>query len=608
MLMENTTSRLRAATTTILGGALAAAVAMPAMAFDVTQSRMEAADREPQNWLMQFQNYSSHRYSRLNQINRDTIGDLKMAFTVPMNDCLLQDTQCGFQQTGLVDDGWMWIDGGYGLVYKIDLRSGNKGVVVWKADAAVSSDENRRTRGMSMYGNAVLHNLVDGRAISVNRDSGEFNWDVQVARTEHAKSSAADTPRMEREGFTAAPIAAAGKLLVGQSKGDAGTRGWIAALDINTGEEVWRQYTVPAPGEPGNETWADDHGAWKTGGGSLWTTGSYDPGQRLTIWGTAQPVPMFDPEFRPGDNLYTNSAMAWDIDTGEMKWYFQYVPNESWDYDENGVHLLIDGQVGNEDRQTVLHFARNGYIYTLDRTNGDFITAEQYVARITWTAGIDPKTGMPVEYDPNLDLQTYIPETRWLRADTVAKTACPALPGGSRWQPPAYNPNTNMAFQVGEDGCQTHMNIAAITLDGLDPEKGPAGAIDERGRRREGSRVRLPSYGLTTAFDVNTSKVIAQEGNPYPGKSGVLATAGGLIFTAFEDGELAAFTDARHGGNDLQKVWSFHTGAGVKAPWFTYAVNGKQYVAIAVGGRLQTARRAEIPERGWMANLFVFSL
>ena len=420
--------------TAILGGGLATAVAMPAMAFNVTQSRLEAADREPQNWLTQLQNYGGHRYSRLDQVNRNTIDRLKVAFTVPMNDCLLGDSQCDNQGNGLVDDGIMWIDGGYGLIYKIDLRSGDSGVIVWTADAAVSTDENRRTRGIAMWENAILHNLTDGRVISVDRDTGEFNWDVQIARVDHIKGAAADTPRLERENFTAAPLAAAGKLLVGQSRGDGGTRGWIAAVDIETGEEVWRQYTIPGPGEFGHETWADDHGAWKTGGASLWTTGSYDPGQRITIWGTAQPVPMFDPEFRPGDNLFSNSAMAWDIDTGELKWYFQYTPNESWDYDENGVHMLIDAPFGGQDRQTVLHFGRNGYIYQLDRTNGDFINAEQYVARITWTAGIDPKTGMPVEYDPNLQLQTYIPATRWARADTEAKTACPALPGGSRWQ------------------------------------------------------------------------------------------------------------------------------------------------------------------------------
>jgi len=593
--MEKTRSRLHSVTKIAIGGALAAAIAMPAMAFNVTQNRMEAADREPQNWLMGFQNYGAHRYTRLTQINRDTIGGLRVAFTVPMSEVLNGSPEADFQQHGLVDDGFMWIDGGYGLIYKIDLRSGNQGVVMWMIDSIVDRDEQSRTRGMAMWENAVLNNLRDGRVVSVDRDTGEFNWDVQIARLDHAKGPVADTPNLMKEGFTAAPIAAAGKLLVGQSKGDAGTRGWIAALDITTGEEVWREYTIPGPGEFGHETWADDHGAWRTGGASLWTTGSYDPEQRVTIWGTAQPVPMFDPEFRPGDNLFSNAAMAWDIDTGELKWFFQYTPNESWDYDENGVHMLIDAPFGNTDRKTVLHFGRNGFIYQLDRTNGDFINATRYTARTTWTAGIDPKTGKPVEYDPNLQLQTYIPATRWLRADTESKTACPHLPGGSRWQPPAYNPVKKIAYQVGEDGCQTHMNIAAITLDD--------GGIDERGRRREGSRVRLPSAGLVTAFDVTTGEIISSKRQPYPGKAGVLATAGGLIFTAYENGELAAYTD-----DDLTQVWSFHTGMGVKAPFISYAVNNKQYLAIAVGGRKQTARRDEIPYRGWGALLYVFSL
>src|SRR6185436_14144245 len=197
------------------------------------------------------------------------------------------------------------------------------------------------TRGLALWGNQAFVNLIDGRVVSMNATSGEIVWDVMLAG-----QNAREMPETAAEGFTAAPLTADGKVLVGQSMGDWGTRGWLAALDVKDGKQLWRTYTVPAKGEPGFETWKDDHNAWKTGGAALWTTGSYDPAQRVTIWGTAQPVPMFDPEFRPGDNLFSNSVVAFDIDTGKIKWYFQYTPNESWDYDEQGVHMLVDAPFG----------------------------------------------------------------------------------------------------------------------------------------------------------------------------------------------------------------------------------------------------------------------
>ena len=170
---------------------------------------------------------------------------------------------------------------------------------------------------------------------------------------------------------------------------------------------LWRTYTVPAPGEPGSETWKDKNNAWKHGGGSYWQTGSYDPTTNLTIWGTGQPVPMFDPEYRPGDNLFTNSTVGFDVNTGKMKWYFQYTPGDFLDYDEVGINQLIDTKINGEDRKILAHFSRNGFFYTLDRTNGQFVQSQQYADRLNWTDGIDPKTGKPVEYDPKKDLQTY---------------------------------------------------------------------------------------------------------------------------------------------------------------------------------------------------------
>jgi len=556
---------------TILAGTLAASVSLPAMAADVTQQRLENADSEPQNWLTVFQNYSSHGFSGLTQINRDTVGDLRVAFIVPMTTAMLgTNGSLNLENRPLVDDGMLYVDDAWGGIYGVDVSSGFKGDVLWFADSEMSKDENPRSRGIAMWGNAVYKDLVDGRVVAVDRDSGEFKWDLQIARVEHPGSSGLNIPN---EGFTSAPLAVEGRILVGQSWGDRATRGWLAALDAETGDEMWRWYAVPAPGEAGGETWLDDHNAWKTGGAGLWTTGSYDPAQRVAIWGTGQPVPMYDPEFRPGDNLYTNSVVAIDVDDGTMKWYFQYTPNESWDYDENGAHILIDI----DGKNTVQHFARNGYYYRLDRTDGTYLDSGQYVDLITWTAGIDAKTGLPVEYDPSLALQTYIPATRSLRGEEP-KTACPTLIGGIRWQPTGYNRNTGIAYGGGSDGCFT-MSIGQGSIS-----LGPDGGInaDEGGGNngRDGESSYGPLYGGLWAMDAMNGQLISKFRYSHENLSGALPTAGGLVFTAWNDGMVTA-----HDDRSLQPLWRFNTGSPMKAGVISYAVGSKQFIAVVAGGR-----------------------
>src|SRR6185503_4845454 len=203
-----------------------------------------------------------------------------------------------------------------------------------------------------------------------------------------------------QERFLTAPLVADDKVIIQNGAGDGGTRGWVAALDVKTGNELWRFYVVPKPGDPGSETWKDDDNAWKTGGGVIWQTGSYDPASNLYIVGTGNPFPIYDPQFRPGDNLYTNSVIALDVKTGKLAWHFQYTPNDSWDYDEVGVHMLYDITINGRVRKVVSHFGRNGFFYTIDRTNGRFIKAEKYVNDLNWTKGIDPETGRPLDYNP----------------------------------------------------------------------------------------------------------------------------------------------------------------------------------------------------------------
>ena len=350
-----------------------------------------------------------------------------------------------------------------------------------------------------------------------------------------------------------------------------GSRGWLAALDARTGNELWRWYAVPAPGEPGSETWKDKTNAWKTGGGGMWQTGSYDPATRLTIWGTGNPSPDYDPMARPGDNLYTNSVVALDIDTGKLAWHFQYTPNDSWDYDEVGIHTLHDVTINGENRKAVSHFGRNGFFYTLDRGNGSFIKGSQYVNELNWTKGLDPKTGKPVEYNPALDVQRYVTEARPLRNDPMKRT-CPTWHGGVAYQPTAYNPVKNIAYGVGTEGCHTANGMTAAF-------KGPDGGFD----REKFSRRTFTSdlyYGAITAYDAKTQKVLAKAVSEIEIRSGVLATAGGVVFTALQDGWVVAYDDEK-----LEELWRFNVGTPLKGAPVTYAIGPKQYLAVQSSGR-----------------------
>ena len=579
-----------------VAGALAAATllahAASSPAAEVSYARLVNADAEAENWLLPLQNYSGHRYSRLNQINRANVRGLRLAFAVPITSAVSEGRTPNLENHPLVDGGLMYFDDGRGRFYKIDVRSGTWGQVLWAADASVSLDEHNRTRGMAMYGDALLHNLADGRVVAIDRNTGEFLFDRRAARIEHADGAVFN---VERENFAAAPLPVDVGFLVGQSGGDAGNRGWLALLDHETGAEKWRTYVVPGPGKPGHETWADTHNAWKTGGGGLWSVGTYDAEQRLTVWGSGNPLPMFDPEYRPGDNLYTVSAIAFDIDTGGIRWYFQYIPNESWDYDEQGIHMLIDVALDGEPRKAVSHFGRNGFYYHIDRTDGRYMGAIQYVEELNWTRGLDPKSGKPIEYDPSLGLQTYVPETRWARGDEM-EVACPSVTGGVRWQPPAYNPVKQLVYSAGRDGCGARQ----IQPAGARPLT-PQGGIDRSAPGGLFATLRahnIDNHGLLTAIDTTTQQIVAQFIDPYENSSGILATAGGLIFTARRNGEVVA-----HDDETLEPLWSWNGGIGFKAPPIAYAVDGKQYIAIIAG-------RSGLPSLRMTAGamLWVFSL
>lgn len=570
---------------TVLTVVFGAATLAAQYTMTVNHDRLVSAQNEPQNWLMMNGDYASTRYSKLSQINRDNVKNLRMVWTLALGG--LQDVgQNGPENevNPLIDNGRMYTTDGWGTLYKIDVRDPNKGQFVWVTDPGVKHGGNvPRTRGIALWEDLVIANLPDGRVIAVNRDNGDIVWDQKVAAANEFGS---------REKFFAAPITAEGKVIVANGAGDGKTRGWIAALDARTGKELWRWYAVPKPGEPGSETWKDTNNAWKTGGGGLWQTGSYDPATRLTLWGTGNPIPQYDPQARPGDNLYTNSVVALNIDTGKLAWYFQYTPNDSWDYDEVGVHMLYDTTIDGQTRKVVGHFARNGFFYSLDRTTGKFIKGAQYVNDLNWTKGLNPKTGMPLEYDPKLDVQIYNPAARALRGDGSKRT-CPTWHGGIAHQPTAYNPIKNIAYGVGIEGCFSTNGAAVAFLS-------PQGGIDEKKSEKRTYSSDL-YYGSVTAFDTIKHKVIAKAVTDIEIRSGATDTAGGVLFTALQDGWIVAYND-----ETLEELWRFNVGTALKGAPVTYAIGPKQYLAVQAGGRhLHPVKFDNLQDASY---LFVFAL
>ena len=553
----------------------------------VSKDRLINAQNEPQNWLLMNGDYGSQRYSKLTQITRDNVQNLRMVWALALGG--MQDVgQNGPENevNPLIDNGFMYTSDGWGTIYKIDVRQPDRGDFLWIADPGVEHEGNRsRSRGIALWEDLVLANLPDGRVIAIDRDNGEIVWDVEVAGTNEFGG---------RERFLTAPLVADGVVLVQNGAGDGGTRGWVAGLDVRNGEELWRWYTVPEPGQPGGDTWKDDHNAWKTGGGGVWQTGSYDPETNLYIFGTGNPYPIYDPEFRPGDNLYTNSAVAIDVTTGERAWHFQYTPNDSWDYDEVGVHMLYDTVIDGRLRKVVAHYGRNGFFYSLDRTNGTFIKAAQYVNDLTWTAGIDPQTGRPVDYDPNLDVQIYNPEARALRSDRdEMKRACPTWHGGVAHQPLSYNPVKNIAYGVGTEGCFSQTG-AAVAFQSLD------GGVDRQGSERREYSSDL-YYGAVTAMDADTHEIVAKAVTDIEVRSGIISTAGGLVFSALQDGWVIAYHD-----ETLQELWRFNVGTPLKGAPVTYAIGPRQYVAVQSSGRhLHPVKYDNLENSSY---LFVFAL
>ncbi len=541
-------------------------------AADVSYERLR--NPEPQNWLMNHRDFASQRFSPLNQITKANVKNLKLAFALPLGGKAGNEY---VEATPLVDNGFMYITDVWGVVYKIDVRPAALGRVLWKMDPGQQKPD--RNRGVALWGNLVISVTgYDGRIIATDAETGQIVWDKQHG----------DQPDLE---FSAAPLALKDTIVIGASGGDNGVRNWLAGLDPKTGEQQWKTFVVPAPGEPGSETWKDKNNAWQTGGGALYVTGSYDPQNNITYWGTGNPAPRYDSAHRPGDNLFTNSSVAFDAATGKMQWFFQHTANDNRDYDSSGPQIIIDGKVNGEDRKLLVHANRNGFHYALDRLNGQFLKAVQYSEKVTWTKGIDAKTGKPVDYDPRKDVQNFAIE--WKGGADVLKNACPDVHGGTNFWPPSYSQKTKLLYITGNEGCA---NIVPDQTAHVRGKFGGGGYVNE---------ARITS-GLVV-LDPASGEVKRRKEHAYPNHSGVLTTAGGIVVTALLDGTIVAYDD-----ETLEELWKVNVGTGFVAPPMTYAVDGKQYIAIASGlnpvARAKLARSPEMKNQSNATMLFVFAL
>jgi alcohol dehydrogenase (cytochrome c) len=561
--------------TTSLLACLAAVASLPVSAADVTHERLLNADREAANWLMVHRTFDAHRYSPNDQITRDNVQNLRIAFflSFDVTQGLGRYPNVRNQNTPLVEDGFMYAQPGWSKIYKIDVRDGKWGKIVWKVDPQVDRQWvvdatccGNENRGMGMDGNNLIALTLDGRVMSINKDTGEVNWEKQRAIKDRAES------------FTVAPLMVKGNAIYGPAGGEYGIRGWVEALNAKTGAEVWKHYNIPAPGEPGNDTWKAAR-TWETGGASIWQTGSYDPETDLTYWGTGNPAPQIDAEYRPGDNLYASSLLALNATTGKMAWYFQFTPNDPYDYDEVGEAQVYDTTINGQRQKMVVRIARNGFVYGFNPANGQFIYGKQYTDDMTWTTGLDPKTGRPLNYDPAGGLQKYAAGTVGSR-DKEVGIYCPSLSGGKNWQPASLSAKTQLLYVATTEGCSAYIPTVApnptITGGQYDVVKAQR---EWNGRLPAPADTKLPAIQTASvkALDPKTGAVVAKYPMVFRG-NGMLATGGGLVFTSDRGGVLYAFDD-----RDLKLVWSQNLGTSLTSPPISYLANGKQYIAVLTG-------------------------
>ena len=504
----------------------------------VTNQQLRDAQTDPATWLTYGKNYAGWRYSELAEINTSTVSRLAPRW-------IYQTGQDGSHETTpLIFGGMMFVTGPSNHADALDLLTGKQ---IWhyhkSPPSPLSMCCGEQNRGFAALGDRLYKVNIEATLVALDALSGAVLWERQI--DDHKK------------GFTAtgAPIIVKNKVVVGMAGAEFGTRGFIDAYDASTGERAWRFYTVAAKGDPGGDTWDGD--SWQRGGGSTWITGTYDPELNLIYWGTGNPGPGMEGSVRAGDNLYTCSLVAIDADTGKLKWYFQFTPHDTHDWDAVADPVLIDMTVEGHAVKAVVQADRNGYFYALDRTNGKLLAVAPYT-KITWSTGMDAK-GRP-QIVPGLD------------PSEEGTKVCPGLGGGHNWSATAYSPQAKLFYFGSTDGCHLFYAHKQEYRTGQWYQASTETEVPSE-----------PPSGAVVAVDPATGETRWRFEMVSPTAGGMLATAGGLVFAGDGHGYLIAL-DARTG----KPLWRFQTGGNIIAPPVTYSLNGKQQIAIAAGTAIIT--------------------
>ena len=499
----------------------------------VTYERLVEAKAEPHNWFNYSGSYASERFSSLDQINTGNVADLRVEWVYQTSPGLVETTP-------VVVDGIMYLTEPPSTVAALDARTGRP---IWRWDAQVPNETlnigfPRVNRGVAILGETVFVGTLDARLVALDAESGVERWSTEVADNAVGFS------------MTGAPLAIDGKVIVGVAGAEAGIRGFLDAYDAETGELLWRTHTVPEPGEPGSETWQGD--SWEHGGGSTWLTGSYDPDLNLIYWGIGNPAPDWNGDLRQGDNLYTCSLLAFDADTGEIRWHFQFTPHDVHDWDANEIPVLVDLEWEGRDRKLVVMANRNAFYYVLDRVTGEYLHGQEY-SKQTWAEGLD-ENGRPI----------VLPDTE---PTAEGNLVWPSLQGATNWFSPSYSPLTETLYVP-----TRHMGAIYYK----------AAAEYEPGRPYMGGGEQAlagdDAWGYVKALDVYTGDLKWEYRLLTPPWNGLMATGGGLVFGASNEGNFFAL-DAETGAS----LWDFQAGAPARSNPMSFELDGRQRVVMHAG-------------------------
>ena len=490
------------------------------------------------DWPMYNGDYTGRRYSSLKEVTPANVSQLQVKWVFHTR------TPGNLELTPVVVSGVMFVTGSNDL-FALDATTGK---TLWHHTRAVSTGliddaSGHINRGVAVLGTRVYMETDNAHLLCLDARSGNQIWDVSYA------------PGNRNYGATSAPTIVKNKVLVGTSGGDDGVRGFIAAFDADTGKEVWRLWTIPAPGEKGSESWPGD--TWKHGGATTWMPGTYDPKLNLLYWGTSNASPDFDGSVRPGDDLYTSCVLAIDPDTGTMKWYFQFTPHDVNDYDAVETPILIDRVYKGQPRKLLVQANRNGFIYILDRTDGKFLFAKQFASKINWASGIDAN-GRPIRTS--------------LQPTAEGTTMCPSYGGGTNWYSPSYSEATHLFYFKVLDDCSSFATKTAEFEEGKPYySTGARRPPDVRGTK------------WLMAFDIDKGDFAWKSEQPADqyASAGVMSTATGLLVYA-DNSDMLEILDGHTG----KPLWHFNVGQPLHASPMSYGVEGKQYFAIAAGSDL----------------------